>query len=390
MQQLFEYLVNDICDQNILKEEAVLFIEEEMVNESFKCELLTNLAQQIATAEKKNNANKIERAKKDDENYPYSDGSKHDPKTVSFTSIFGPLTIGGRYDTKKGVQGLKWSEITEDDFVLVKAGNEKELKKALKPIYAKNGKGDAIICLPGTKTPVMFIKGYGKDDDKRLYYFNMDQTKWDSGVKEKTASKYSYQTRALRLDEVMPLINDCDVYILNITDDLIKQYQTLSKSRQDAQKGSINYDKKSLSVLLQQQKARYSAMVKEIKAKKLQKDPNVLFDEIKQTNDAVVALYKEVLSKPENIDQYFDLGRLMDYVARAYESFYKSVKSGRDSERRKERAKQRAAAKGEEYNEEDYDKYDWDKGRSDEEIRDAKEYIEKVKKEIENIKKNLK
>ena len=188
----------------------------------------------------------------------------------------------------------------------------------------------------------------------------------------------------------MPLINDCDVYILNITDDLIKQYQTLSKSRQDAQKGSINYDKKSLSVLLQQQKARYSAMVKEIKAKKLQKDPNVLFDEIKQTNEAVVALYKEVLSKPENIDQYFDLGRLMDYVARAYESFYKSAKSGRDSVRRKERAKQRAAERGEEYSEEDYDKYDWDKGRSDEEIRDAKEYIEKVKKEIENIKKNLK
>lgn len=382
MQHLYEYLINDICDQNILKEEAILYAQE-MINESFKCELLTNLAQQIAKAEKKNNANKIERAKKDDENYPYSDGSKHDPKTISFTSIFGPLTIGGRYNTKKGVQGLRWSEITEDDFVLVKAGNEKELKKALKPIYAKTGKGDAIACLPGTKTPVMFIKGYGKDDDKRLYYFNMDQSKWDSGVKEKTASKYSYQTRALRLDEVMPLISDLDIYILNITDDLIKQYQTLSKSREEAQKGVINYDKNSLADLLKKQQARYKTMVAEIKAKKLQKDPNVLFDEIKQTNDEVVALYKEVMSTPENLDKYFDMGRLMSYVSYAYESFYKSMKESREGDRMVKRAKERG----------DDDAIDWgkyNKERARGEINDAKEYLEKVKKEIENIKKNLK
>ena len=69
------------------------------------------------------------------------------------------MTINQRWgDPKKGIQGIRWSELTDDDFTLVKAGSEKELKKALKPIYAKNGKGDAIICLPGTKTPVMFIK----------------------------------------------------------------------------------------------------------------------------------------------------------------------------------------------------------------------------------------
>ena len=226
MQQLFEYLVNDICEQNILKEEALIECEE-ILNESFKCELLTNLAAQIKKAEKKNNAKNIERAKQDDEKYPYSDGSKHEPKITSFASIFGPLTIRGRYNVKKGIQGLRWSEFTEDDFTLVKAGNEKELKKALKPIYAKNGKGDAIICEPGTKNPVMFIKGYGKDDDKQLFFFDFDQSHWNPGVKRKTATKYSYQERDLKLEEVMDLISHLDVYILNITDETIKQYKTL-------------------------------------------------------------------------------------------------------------------------------------------------------------------
>ena len=165
----------------------------------------------------------------------------------------------------------------------------------------------------------MFIKGYGKDDDKRLYYFNMDQTKWDAGVKEKTASKYSYQTRSLKLEEVMPLISECDVYILTITDELIKRYQTLQQTREKEKAGSIEYNENALKELLKKQQARYKTMVAEIKAKKLQKDPNVLFDEIKKANEDVVALYKEVMSKPENLDKYFDMGQLMTYVSYAYD-----------------------------------------------------------------------
>lgn len=376
MKQLFEYITNNICDRNILLEEALIDTED-LINESFQCELLTNLASQIKKAEKKNNINKIERAKQHDEQYPYSDGSKHDPHIVSFTSIFGPLTVTGKYQTKRGIQGLKWSEITDDDFVLVKAGNEKELKKALKPIYAKNGKGDAIVCLPDTKNPIMFIKGYGKDDDKRLYYFNMDQARWDAGVKEKTATKYSYQTRPLKLDEVMPLISDCDVYILNITDELIKSYQILQTTRDANKEGMINYDESSLKDMFKKQKARYKTMVEEIKARKLQKRPELLFDEIKKVNDEVYDLYKEVMSDPENIDKYFDLGNLMNYVSHAYESFYRSMKSSRDAEKFELRFPNNTA-----------DSYNRAKARS--EINDAKEYIDRVRKSIAEIKQNLK
>jgi len=371
MQQLFEYLINDICDQAILKEEANLYAED-MVNESFKCELLTNLAAQIKKAEKKNNARKAEiNKKREEEGY----GSLRE-KFVSFASIFGPLTVNGRYNTKKGVQGLKWSEITEDDFVLVKAGNEKELKKALKPIYAKNGKGDAIVCEPGTKNPVMFIKGYGKDDDKRLYYFNMNQSSYGSGVHEQTAKKYSYQTRALNMDEALALIKPYDVYILTITDDLIKQYQTIQQKRDAEKEGSINYDEASLAELLKKQKARYKTMVAEIKAKKLQKDPNVLFDEIKQTNDEVVALYKEIMSTPDNLDKYFDMGSLMSYVSGAYERFYRSMKDDREADRDDQKYPNRSGDS-------------WIRQSAKDNIRDAKDFLERAKKMIDEIKNEL-
>ena len=371
MQQLFEYLINDICDQNILREEANLMIEEEMLNESFKCELLTNLAAQIKKAEKKNNARKAERNKENEEKGYYGRETY-----TSFASIFGPLTERGRFSTKKGIQGLRWSEFTEDDFTLIKAGNEKELKKALKPIYAKNGKGDAIICEPGTKNPVMFIKGYGKDDDKQLFFFDFDESHWNSGVRKKTATKYSYQERNLKLDEVMPLISDLDVYILNITDETIKQYKTLFDTREAEKEGTIEYDEQSLKELLKKQQARYKTLVAEIKAKKLQRDPNILFDEIKATNDEVVALYKEVMSSPENLDKYFDMGRLMSYISYAYESFYKSMKEDREADR-----VEKKYGGGRD---------SWSRERSREEIRDAKDYLEKVKKSIEDIKKELK
>jgi hypothetical protein len=371
MQQLFEYLINDICDQNILREEANLLIEEEMLNESFKCELLTNLAAEIKKAEKKNNTKRAER-NKESEAKGYSSREAY----VSFASIFGPLTERGRYSTKKGIQGLRWSEFTEDDFTLVKAGNEKELKKALRPIYAKNGKGDAIICEPGTKNPVMFIKGYGKDDDKQLFFFDYNDKHWKNGVVEKTATKYSYQTRSLKLEEVMPLISDLDVYILNITDETIKQYKTLFDTRAAEKEGSIEYDEQSLKDLLKKQQARYKTLVAEIKAKKLQRDPNVLFDEIKATNDEVVALYKEVMSSPENLDKFFDMGRLMTYISYAYESFYKSMKEDREADRAEKRFGSGRDS--------------WSRERSREEIRDAKDYLEKVKKSIEDIKKELK
>ena len=164
---------------------------------------------------------------------------------------------------------------------------------------------------------------------------------------------------------------------------MIKDYENLNKERKDAQKGSIEYDDESLKRMLKDQQARYSTMVKKIKAEKLQSDPNVLFDEIKKANDDVVELFKKVMAKPENMDQRFDLSNLMRYVSYAYEQFYKSMGSKRSADRSVERAKY----KGSEHPEE-WGKYD--RANSDSEIRDAKEYLERVKKEIKLIEDNLK
>jgi hypothetical protein len=76
------------------------------------------------------------------------------------------------------------------------------------------------------------------------------------------------------------------------------------------------------------------------------------------------------------MDMRFDLSDLMRYVSYAYEQFYKSVGSLRAAKRSEDRY-----GKG-------YGKYD--KERSDEEIRDAKEYLEKVNKMVKEIEDNLK
>lgn len=388
MISLFETIKNTMYYKVLSEEFAIIEGNEVMqLNESFQSELLRNLASQIKKAEAKNNAN-IKRKNEEDKARGYSYVRPY----TSFASIFGPLTIPQRFgDEKKGIQGLLWSDIKDEDFKLIKAGDEKSLKKELKEIFVNKGNGDAICCIPGTKDPVMFIKGYGKkDEEKRVFYFNMDQSKWDAGVKEKTVKKYSYQTRPLRLNELLPLLSDVDVYILTITNDMINNYEYLRSLKTDAQAGVVNTDEQSLKALLKKQQARYAALVKKIKAEKLQSDPNVLFDEINKTQQEVVDLMKQIMSNPEYMDKRYDIGNLLNYMSYAYESFYNSSSDKRSSQRRKEAAKERAKNAGKEFDDETYDQYDFDKLHSDEYIRDAKNYIQKVKKAIEEIKNDMK
>ena len=260
-------------------------------------------------------------------------------------------------------------------------------------------KGDEII---------NFIKAYGTNEKSDgMFYFKSDTLKKyksdgvehkytvNGGVKELTKPYYSYQHRAFKVNEVIDTlkalseIEGVKVYALEITDDMIKQYQELANDRKKSQEGVINYDKKSLEMLRKQQVARYKALADEIRAKKLQNDPNVLFNEIAETNKQVIELYKKVMSSTDNLDKYFDLGRLMDYVSRAYESFYRSMKSERQSERAKERYKAKAAERGKEFNDEEYDKFDFDKSSAKSEINDAKKYIDNVKKMIKEIEDQL-
>ena len=384
MKDLFEFLSDNIYEKDIFLE-TVNMIVDETINESFQASLLTNLAKAIKDIESKNREKDAEATKRWHEQGYSGTPSK---SAKSFASIFGPLTETSYGKKKTGIRGLKWSEIKDSDFKQYK-GDDKEFVKFLKSVYAKKAMADMIVCAPGTKDIVAFIKGYAKTlGDVRVYYFESEG--WKTGVQEKTAKKYKYDVRSLKVNETLELIKDFDIYVLEITESMIKDYDELHKEREESQKGSIDMDESSMKALLKQQKARYNAMVKEIKAKKLQDDPNILFNDIKQANDDVVALFQKVMSKPENMDMRFDLSDLMRYVSYAYEEFYKSMKSQRDSDRHKERAKQRAKERGEEFNDDDYGKYDFDKSNAKEQIRDSKEYLEKVKKMIKEIEDQLK
>lgn len=371
MKNLFEFVSNGLYNNEILTETCNLIIDE-TINESFRASLLTNLAKAIKDIESKNREKDTESAKRWHEQGYIGSPAK---SAKSFASIFGPLTETSRYGGKKtsGIRGLKWSEIKDSDFKQYK-GDDKEFIKFLKLVYAKKAIADMIVCAPGTKDIVAFIKGYAKTlGDVRVYYFESEG--WKKGVQEKTAKKYKYDVRSLKVNETLELIKDFDIYVLEITESMIKDYDELHKEREESQKGSIEMDEDSMRALLRQQQARYKVMVKEIKAKKLQDDPNILFNDIKKANDDVVALFQKVMSKPENMDMRFDLSDLMRYVSYAYEQFYQSAKSLRDAKRAEEKHP-------------GYGKYD--KERSDESIRDAKEYLEKVKKSIKEIEGQLK
>ena len=406
MKHLLEYLNDYYYNNLVINEVCNLIAEEEIVNESFKSSIVQKLAQAIYNAEKSSNKSKIEQAKNDDERYG-TDYGKHDPHIVSFASIFGPKAINGKYSlVNKGIQGLKWSEITDDDFKEY-APDDKELIKLVKKTYGKKNANADFIVMKGDEI-INFIKAYGADEKSDgMFYFKSDTLKKyksngvehkytvNGGVKELTKPYYSYQHRALKVNEVidelqaLSEIEGVKVYALEITDDMIKQYQELYNDRKKSQEGVINYDKKSLEMLRKQQVARYKALAQEIRAKKLQNDPNILFNEITETNKQVIELYKKVMSSTDNLDKYFDLGRLMDYVSGAYESFYRSMKSERQSERQKERYKAKAAERGEEFNDEQYDKLNFAKSRAKSEINDAKKYIDNVKKMIKEIEDQL-
>ena len=402
MRHLLEYLNDYYYDSLVINEVCNLIAEDEMVNESFKSSIVQKLAQAIYNAEKTSNKKKVEQAKKNDEVLGTEYG-KHDPHIVSFTSIFGPKTVNGRYGSTKGIQGLKWSEITDDDFIEY-APNDKELIKLIKKTYGKkNANADFIVMKDGEI--INFIKAYGADEKSDgMFYFKSDALKKYSngseytlpgGVKEVTKPYYSYQHRPLKVAEVVNALKELSsiegvkVYALEITDDMIKQYQSLITDRKKSQEGVINYDKKSLNMLRKQQVSRYKVLADEIRANKLQNDPNILFNEIAETNKQVIELYKKVMSSTDNLDKYFDLGRLMDYVSRAYESFYRSMKSERQSEMSKERYKAKAAERGEEFNDKEYDKIDFDKSNAKSEINDAKKYVDNVKKMIKEIEDQL-
>jgi hypothetical protein len=211
--------------------------------------------------------------------------------------------------------------------------------------------------------------------DIHVYGFNVKS--WQKGVGEKTAPKYKYDERPLKKDEALDLVDGLDIYVLEITDEMKKEYQDLHVGREDLQKGIVNYDKASLAKLLKEQQARYKTLAAEMRAKKLQMNPDLLFDDIKATNDKVVELYQKVISKEKFIGVNYDLSCLMQYVSAAYDNFYRYAKETK------------VADEYDKKHPENQGKWNFNRSNAQAYINDTKEYIEKVKKMIKDIESQL-
>lgn len=389
MKNIITY-INEQRYNGLVIENLCEIFAEDMVNESFKSSLLTNLAKEIYKAEATNNKREIENNERMKKEYPtYS--SK--PKLTNFSSFFGPVSAHG-----DKVRCIKWNEITDDQFVLYKAideGFDKKLEKLLKQVYTQKIKADFIVCEKDTKNIKFFIRGYNANnknnveifflryDKQKIYkYADGSETSYTQpgSVERMTKPKYKYEIRPLKLQELMEEIQGYDVYALEITDDMINDYKTLTIDRKNAQKGVINYDKDSLDKLWKEQQARYRTLVKELKANKIPNDDEFL-EEINKVNKEVQDLYKQIVNTATNIESYYDLGRLMEYVSNSYYNFFEYKKSlirGNDLKQRYEKEKGKPYS-GTTYDEEYAKEYIV---RSKEKLDDVKKYIEKIKSNI--------
>ena len=375
MKSLLESLIVNQFNAKVT-ENLCQIISEENINESFQSSLLIELAKKISEIEKESNERKIDQAKHQDETYETKYG-KHDPQVVNFKSIFGPITQTN-YGKSNKLQGLKWSEIKDSDFVKYTDTKDKAFLKFTKDVYNHKESALFICCEPGTKNIVYFIKAYGKELKSDIIFYQFTPTEsWMTrkGLYEKTAKKGKFGSRPMKMVEMLPLIEGLDIYVLHVTDSLKTEYKLLTNDRKEAQKGVINYDKKSLEKLLYNQQARYKELVKQMKAMNLKGNIEKYFDEIVQTNNEIIDLYKKITSNPKYMDLDFELGNLMNNMAYVYQEYYSSIRYTHLADKE---AKADPQYRGTYYREE-----------SDEKINRSKSYLKDIQEKIDYIKSKL-
>lgn len=373
-----EYIENNKYINLVTEEYCNIITENYLISESFQSSLLKKLSNRINDAEKENNARKKQQRER---------GYTWDTKYTSFASILGPIDYKrSMHSDSERIRGIKWDKIKDDDFKEYK-GYDKDFGKFLKAVYS--GKKKAIFIVTDDNDNIEYFikgffsnktKGYNEKPDRLMTY--AFKTTWGKGVNRVEQKSYKYQHRDLNVNEILELVNDYNIYALEITDSLIDEYNVLVADRKESKKGIINYDKESLENLLNKQKSRYRVLVEEIKAKKLMSDPKALFDEIKNVNKEVVDFYEQVMSSPENVDKFYDLGQLLTYTSYAYETYYKYIRSLRESDNAVKRAIDKGATNPEEWG-------SYERKRAESNINDVKEYLERVRQSLAEYKSRL-
>lgn len=359
----------------------------QMINEAFKASILSKLAKKIATAEQAYNKSQKE--------YEQRTGRKQSMR--NFASIFAPIDTdvtdkAGR--AYRSTRAIKWSEITDDDFKVFDSLN-KELTKMIKTTY---GRKDAYaLYVFATDNDVLnIVRAYGHGGvNDGCYYFQIGSDYAD-GVKQIMKDHYSYQKRPLKVNEVLEVaknlmegIEGVKCYALQITSDMLTEYNTLVIDRKEAQKGAINFDKESLAELLKNQKAKYAALVKKMKADKAKGNLDAYLDKIKEINQEVVALAEKAMKTPAYLSEYSSLGYIMQTVASLYETLYTFAHYSKASDDRLQKAKQKAADNGEDFDEEKFSKWDFARSDAEHAIKKLDDTIKDIKDDVQKLKDRL-
>lgn len=390
MKNLKEYLFDRRCD-NVFLTEAASIIGKEMINEAFKAKILSKLAATIKEYEKENHESDIMRQKSADKNGL----GKIYPDAKTFASLFGPIVQPSRYgSSKKKVRGCQWDKITDDDVTYYEGGYDNALHKRIKQLYAGKIRGLIIVCDPETHDIVYVVRGYSSNDYKTgkpnkpstfvFKAWNNSATGLHKKVDRKTEPlrRGGYQEGDLKVDTLIELINDYDIYFVEIPNELIIDYDVLINNRAESQNGVINYDDESLKELAKQQRLHYKVLAKELRAKKLQDDPKYMFNEITKINNEALELSSKIIDNPDYIDEAYSIGNAMSYITAALENYFRCIKSLKD----KEKAIQIGRERGDKHPEELGDYHIADAGSKLDDCKDslkmAKKYLDEIKARI--------
>lgn len=391
MKNLKEYLFDKECD-NVILNEAATIIGEEMINEAFKAKILGKLVSTIKEYEKEEHERDIKKQKDwNDKGYT----GKITPNEKSFTSLFGPIVQPSRYGiAKKKVRGCQWDKITDDNVTYYEGGYDNALHKRIKQLYAGKIRGLIVVCDPETHDIVYAIRGYSSNDSKtgkpyKPSTFEFKAWTNSSGdmhkrVHHKTAPlrKGGWQEGDLKVDTLIELINDYEIYFIEIPNELITDYDVLVKDREEAQKGVINYDDESLKELAKRQRIHYQVLAKELRAKRLQDNPKYMFNEITKIHNEALKLSEQIIDNTDHIDEGYNIGNAMSYITSAFEDYFKYLKSMKDAEK----SVQKGREKGDEHPERRGAYYRSDAASRLEDCEDrlkrAKEYLDEIKARI--------
>ena len=386
MKNLKEYLFDRECD-NIILTEAASIIGEEMINEAFKAKILSKLASTVKEYEKEHRAEDIRKQKEYDE----KGYGKINPSEKTFTSLFGPIVQTSRYgSTKKKVRGCQWDKITDDNVTYYEGGYDNALHKRIKQLYAGKIRGLIVICDPETHDIVYAVRGYSSNDSKTGKPFKpstFEFKAWTNSsgdshkrVANKTAPlrKGGWQEGDLKVDALIELINDYEVYFIEIPNEYITDYDVLVKGREEAQKGVINYDDASLKELAKRQRLHYQVLAKELRAKRLQDNPKYMFNEITKIHDEALKLSEQIIDNTDHIDEGYNIGNAMSYITSAFEEYFRYLKSMKDAERSvqlgREKGDENPERRGEYYRSDAASRLEDCKNR----LKRAKEYLDEI------------